>query len=416
MAFYWQGRASQKKLILRWLEESLASKETVDPAGLTIEHVLPQTMSEEVREEFAAGLEEGADVSYEHDRLVHTLGNLTLSGYNSELSNRPFSQKREMLATSGLLMNQAIAEHESWGLTEIVERNANLAEKIIELWPGPDEDLAADAESAEVSALRSTVSEILAALPAGNWTSYGEVAIVAGTYPQPLAAVLARYKLPNAWRVLQTGGTVSPGFRWFDPSRTDDPRDVLASEGVKFDEAGKASVEQFLTAQELADAAGLELDDEIGSWRESGSEGAGIGAEQELFFTEVRALGQVTATNVATWRTPRAQYWYDVSVGSSRAHLSLTANSVKQRLGVELYIPNDEAMFETFYRDRHAISEELGALLEWRDLPGRKASRIITLKSGDFQDPEQRAQLQRWMVDTVDDFARVFRPRLETMV
>jgi len=373
-------------------------------------------MSEEVREEFAAGLEEGADVSYEHDRLVHTLGNLTLSGYNSELSNRPFSQKREMLATSGLLMNQAIAEHESWGLTEIVERNANLAEKIIELWPGPDEDLAADAESAEVSALRSTVSEILAALPAGNWTSYGEVAIVAGTYPQPLAAVLARYKLPNAWRVLQTGGTVSPGFRWFDPSRTDDPRDVLASEGVKFDEAGKASVEQFLTAQELADAAGLELDDEIGSWRESGSEGAGIGAEQELFFTEVRALGQVTATNVATWRTPRAQYWYDVSVGSSRAHLSLTANSVKQRLGVELYIPNDEAMFETFYRDRHAISEELGALLEWRDLPGRKASRIITLKSGDFQDPEQRAQLQRWMVDTVDDFARVFRPRLETMV
>ena len=95
--------------------------------------------------------------------------------------------------------------------------------------------------------------------------------------------------------------------------------------------------------------------------------------------------------------------------------MSLTANSVKQRLGVELYIPNDEALFESLYRDRHTISEELGAPLEWRDLPGRKSSRIITLKSGDFQDPEQRAQLQRWMVDTVDDFARVFRPRLEAM-
>lgn len=53
--------------------------------------------------------------------------------------------------------------------------------------------------------------------------------------------------------------------------------------------------------------------------------------------------------------------------------------------------------------------------LECRALPGHKASRIITLKSGDFQDPEQRAELQRWMVDTVDDFARVFRPRLEAM-
>lgn len=415
VAFYWQGRASQKKLILRWLEEALGSKESVDPEGLTIEHVLPQTMSEDVREEFAAGLEEGADVSYEHDRIVHTLGNLTLSGYNSELSNRPFSQKREMLATSGLLMNQAIAENESWGLTEITERNGMLAEKIIELWPGPDETLSADAESVEVSALRSTVSDILAALPAGNWTSYGEVAIVAGTYPQPLAAVLARYKLPNAWRVLQTGGTVSPGFRWFDPSRTDDPREVLASEGVKFDESGKASREQFMTAQELADAAGLEIDDDAGSWREAGPEGAGVRAEQELFFTEVRALGQVTAKHVSTWRNPRAQNWYDVSVGSSRAHLSLTANSVKQRLGVELYIPNDEALFESFYRDRNVISEELGISPEWRDLPGRKASRIITLKSGDFQDPEQRAELQRWMVDTVDDFARVFRPRLETL-
>lgn len=373
VAFYWQGRASQKKLILRWLEDALGSKEVVDPAGLTIEHVLPRTMTDEVRAEFAAGLEEGADVSYEHDRFVHTLGNLTLSGHNGELNNKPSSQKREMPATSGLLMNQGIAEHASWGLAEITERGANLAEKIIELWLGPDEELAADAESAEVSALRSTVSEILASIPAGNWTSYGEVAIVAGTYPQPLAAVLARYKLLNAWRVLQTGGTVSPGFRWFEPSRTDDPREVLAAEG------------------------------------------AGIGPEQAAFFDELRQLGQVTAKNIPTWRRSLPQHWYNISTGSSRATFELTENSVKQRVSVQLYILDDQDLIEALRRDRAEIENELGISLDWRDLPGRKASRIMAPRPGDFRDPEQRAEIQRWMVETVDNFARVFRPRLEVV-
>ncbi|GAB3244308.1 DUF4268 domain-containing protein [Nocardioides dilutus] len=410
--FYWQGRGLQKKLILQWLEEALGSKEVVDPSSLTIEHVLPQTLSDEVREQFAAGLAEGADVTYEHERLVHTLGNLTLTGYNSELSNHPFTDKRAKLATSGLLMNQEIAGHGSWGAAEIAERSSLLAERVIALWPGPDESVVNDAASEETSALRATVAEVLGAIPAGRWTSYGEVAIVAGTYPQPLAAVLVRYDLPNAWRVLQAAGTVSPGFRWSDPTRNDDPRDVLTAEGVRFDEAGRAAPEDFLTAQDLAAAAGLDIDDETAPWREGGTGGAGIGLDQEAFYTELRALGEATAEHIDSWRRASRQHWYDIGIGSSRAHLSLTVNSVKKRVGVELYIPDDEALFHSLYSERGDIEGELGLRLDWQELPGKKACRAIASIPGDFRDPTSRPDLQRWMVETADSLAKVFRALL----
>lgn len=248
--FYWQGRGAQKKLVLRWLEESYGSKEVVDPATLTIEHVLPQSMTDATREEFAAGLSAGADVTYEHERIVHTLGNLTLTGYNSELSNSPFSTKKGLLSTSGLLMNQEIAGHDVWGVDQITNRAAALAERIIQLWPGPDEKTP---QADEPTAFRATLAEILAAIPAGHWTSYGEVAIAAGSAPVPVGAALGRYPLPNAWRVLKSNGTIGPDFRWSD-GRTDDPRELLEAEGLEFDENGRATPDRFVAADHLAEA------------------------------------------------------------------------------------------------------------------------------------------------------------------
>lgn len=118
----------------------------------------------------AAGLPDCADVAYEHERIVHTIGNLTLSGYNSELSNKVFEKKRTKLAESGLSMNQEIAAHETWGAKEIAERGAALTEKIIAIWPGPDENVV-DKVIQEPSTLRSLVASIVAEIPAGRWTS-----------------------------------------------------------------------------------------------------------------------------------------------------------------------------------------------------------------------------------------------------
>ncbi|MER7463976.1 DNA-binding protein [Streptomyces sp. NPDC097981] len=81
---------------------------------------------------------------------------------------------------------------------------------------------------------------LLNAVPAGRWTTYGDVATVIGSHAVPVGTHLATCgQCPNAWRVLNAAGRVSPGFRWTDPTRTESPADVLAAEGVRFD-AGAA--------------------------------------------------------------------------------------------------------------------------------------------------------------------------------
>ncbi len=107
--FYLNGRPHQRSLVLSWLEESYGSKEPVNRSPLTIEHVLPQTLSASWQQVLAEDLLPGEEVPQVHEALVHTLGNLTLTGYNSSLSNSGFDTKRIKLQTSGLLMNQEIA-------------------------------------------------------------------------------------------------------------------------------------------------------------------------------------------------------------------------------------------------------------------------------------------------------------------
>jgi alkylated DNA nucleotide flippase Atl1 len=226
-------------------------------AGLTIEHVLPQTLTPDWRRALGEDLQPDEDLAQVHEALVHTLGNLTLTGYNSRLSNSSFAVKRPQLAKSGLSMNQDLAELSRWGRPEIYARAHHLAERVISVWSGPT-DVAAGGES---GVAWDVMAKALAELPAGSWTTYGDLAALIGSHPVPVGMRLATVPVVNAHRVLQAEGTISPGFRWLDPARTDDPRELLAQEGVQFNERGHANPVQRITTEELAQLAGVTVDD-----------------------------------------------------------------------------------------------------------------------------------------------------------
>ncbi|MGC4768898.1 GmrSD restriction endonuclease domain-containing protein [Micromonospora sp. DT44] len=250
--FYLNGRASQRSLVLRWLEESYDNKEPVALEKLTIEHVLPQTLSGEWAQMLAADLDTHETSDEAHEALVHTLGNLTLTGYNSELSNKPFAVKRIALAKSGIRLSREIADQQRWGGSEILARADVLAERIITIWPGPTQ------ESGNQSDVPwDVLAKALAELPTGSWTTYGDLAALIGTAPQPVGNRLANHPTPNAHRVLQAGGIVAGNFRWVEPDRTDDPREVLRAEGVTFDQHGRADHAQRIGTEELAQLAGI---------------------------------------------------------------------------------------------------------------------------------------------------------------
>jgi hypothetical protein len=124
------------RLILDRLEESYGHKEKVDRSTLTIEHVLPQTI-----DEAAAGAmwkeALGADWFHVQQRWVHSLGNLTLTGYNSEMSNSAYATKKKALVASNLLLNSYFKELEHWDAKTIEIRGQALAEEVCALWPNP---------------------------------------------------------------------------------------------------------------------------------------------------------------------------------------------------------------------------------------------------------------------------------------
>jgi hypothetical protein len=117
--------------ILKRLEKSFSHKETVDLTSCTIEHVLPQTLTNEWIECL------GGDAEEIHRKIGDTFGNLTLTAYNSELSNNSFSDKKDRLKNSHIELNRLICEQEKWGVEEIKQRADTLFSIAKSIWTAP---------------------------------------------------------------------------------------------------------------------------------------------------------------------------------------------------------------------------------------------------------------------------------------
>ena len=258
--FYYYGRAEQRRMILERLEESYDHKELGELSALklTVEHVLPQSLSTEWISELADAGDDAAEV---HRELVHTLGNLSLSAYNSELSNLPFERKQQIYGDSHLSLNKDLFANPIWSRREILARAEELAERATRIWPAPVAGVADDSLAFDWSRVHAA----LAAIPDGGWTSYGDLAALAGTAAQAVGNhIVANLALPKAYRVLTFDGRISDGFRWSDPNDARDPIDVLTGEGVTFDDAGRAAADERLTSDDLQALLGwFDPDDDI---------------------------------------------------------------------------------------------------------------------------------------------------------
>ncbi len=121
-----------------WLRrlENFGRKERVPVDEYTIEHILPQ--NEDLSNQWKAAL--GAEWERIRGTWLHTIGNLTLTGYNSEYSDRPFSEKRDMkggFKESPLRLNEDLRLLDAWNEDAIKARAAKLTEKALCVWAAP---------------------------------------------------------------------------------------------------------------------------------------------------------------------------------------------------------------------------------------------------------------------------------------
>ncbi|MGL2439142.1 GmrSD restriction endonuclease domain-containing protein [Helicobacter pylori] len=117
--------------------ENFERKERVYAHEYTIEHIIPQTLTEEWKRDLGENFKEI------HDKYLNTIGNLTLTGYNPTYSNKSFQEKQGMekgFKDSPLRLNQSLRDLESFGEEEIKKRANDLADLALKIWTYPNLD------------------------------------------------------------------------------------------------------------------------------------------------------------------------------------------------------------------------------------------------------------------------------------
>ena len=137
---------SKSKILIYFfdlIENGSETKERVDLSNLTIEHIMPETLSIKWKEEL------GENYQQIFDKYLHTLGNLSITGYNSEYSNDLFSEKKKLFnsmiekgISKIIKLNLELLEGkeecvDQWGETEIKKRADRLSKIILSKFPYP---------------------------------------------------------------------------------------------------------------------------------------------------------------------------------------------------------------------------------------------------------------------------------------
>lgn len=126
----------RKNALCKYLLSAIENqgKEKVVTDNLSIEHIMPQNKNLSTAWQRMLG----DNWEIERDRYLHTLGNLTLTGYNSELGDRPFAEKKELLENAGThitVLYSDVKEKDTWNAKAIEDRAQRLSDIILKLFP-----------------------------------------------------------------------------------------------------------------------------------------------------------------------------------------------------------------------------------------------------------------------------------------
>ena len=113
-------------------------------------------------------------------------------------------------------------------------------------------------------------------------------------------------------------------------------------------------------------------------------------------------------------RKATTDHWYDIAIGTSAAHISVTLVNKDSYIGVELYINSNKALFDKLYEEREKIEEQLGFKMDWQRLDTAKASRILYRINGlNFDDHSNYDSMIDEAIDKVIKMRSIFKDRVK---
>lgn len=109
-------------------------------------------------------------------------------------------------------------------------------------------------------------------------------------------------------------------------------------------------------------------------------------------------------------RKATTDHWYDVALGTSEAHISITLVNKTNSIGIEVYINDNKKLFDKLFLESEEIENKLGFNMDWQRLDNKKASRIIYYIDGlDFDNHDNYDKLINEVIDRVITIKETFR-------
>ena len=132
-------------------------------------------------------------------------------------------------------------------------------------------------------------------------------------------------------------------------------------------------------------------------------------AERINFWTE---FNRVVTENGKPFNVRKAttDHWYDVAIGTSDAHISVTLVNKGGSIGVELYVRDNKDLFDNLYEHKEEIESKLGFKMHWERLNDKKASRIKSYIPGlNFNKQSNYPELMNLVIDRVVLMRNIFK-------
>ena len=111
-------------------------------------------------------------------------------------------------------------------------------------------------------------------------------------------------------------------------------------------------------------------------------------------------------------RKANTDHWMTLSVGSSACGISINQVRKDNLIVVEWYITDDKELYHKFYSHKTEIETGMGMELDWRELPEKKASRILISNHADFDDRNKWPEQFDWIMDVAMKLKKAFRKYL----
>ena len=377
-----------------------------------------------------------------HERWLHTIGNLTLTGYNQSLGNRSFEDKKKELCGSKLSLNEIFAKTDSWDEQQITDRAAKLCSQVSQLWPRPSSEIkyTPPAKSAErVNKGRERRTQY--------WSSFGTILESSGVSLRPTRRCEGRicdFFLPMA--------------------------DVNLSTRLLPNKKQLILRLQFARARGREIYAGLEADREaideqfstLPLW-ETGSKPTVTLVLQDVLIRDrydwlehhnwlVRCLtefekgmmGRIRSLHEAVkekspprqlmleyWIgfharmfdrgcgllaiTPLPQPWNDLAIGKSGVWMQVYIKPKESEMSACLIMDRtlSPVLYPQLKKIKPEIENDFGQKLDWQT-EGLKQWRIgLTRSDVPFDDRSDWPQQHDWLIDQVENLNRVFRNRVQ---